>query len=445
MSMNGIARRCAGTLILAFVLTPADARAQGGGMPGMEGMQHAMPGPLGISMDRMASGTTWIPDAVPVPSYSRMIGSWMVMAHGLATLQYDWQGGPRGDRQIGSLNWVMLMASRDLMGGKIQPRAMLSLDPATVGDRGYPLLLQTGESHHGGPIHDRQHPHDFWMELGVLYEREITPALGVSIYAAPSGEPALGPVAFMHRPSALDLPFAPLSHHWQDATHISFGVVTAGLFGRRWKLEGSAFNGQEPDEHRWGFDAVGLNSWSGRLTVNPTPSLSLTAGFGRLDTPEALHPDESMHRVTASILYGRAGEGYRWSSAAVWGLNRPIGGEGQATSAVLLETTLTEGRSTLLARAEYVEKSAEELVVPPSAGILPERVFGVGSFSVGYLRDLGSLGGLTAGIGAVGTMSLIDEVLEGFYGSRNPRGGMVFLRVRPTGASGMDMTGMEQH
>ena len=34
---------------------------------------------------------------------------------------------------------------------------------------------------------------------------------------------------FMHRPSAADDPFAPLGHHWQDATHEAFGVVTTGL------------------------------------------------------------------------------------------------------------------------------------------------------------------------------------------------------------------------
>jgi hypothetical protein len=239
----------------------------------------------------------------------------------------------------------------------------------------------------------------------------------------------------MHRPSAIENPFAPLSHHWQDATHITFGVVTAGVFGRRWKLEGSLFNAREPDEHRWGFDEIELNSYSGRLTVNPTASLSLTAGFGRLDEPEELHPGESLHRFTASVLYGRSGGRYQWSSAAAGGMNRPIGGDAQATGAVLVETSLTEGPNTLLARAEYVERTAEELALPPSAGILAERVFGIGALSLGYVRDLGSALSITGGIGAVGTMSLVDATLEPFYGSRNPRGGMIFFRVRPTGSA----------
>jgi hypothetical protein len=442
MSPYTLARRAVGALLLSFCLATG-AAAQ------MDGILHVTAGPLGLSMERMASGTTWIPDAVPIPTANWMLGSWHVMAHGVATFQYDWQGGPRGDSQIGSLNWLMAMASRDLFGGRIQPRVMLSLDPLTVGGSGYPLLLQSGEVYEGSPIHDRQHPHDFWMELGMLYERELTSNLGVLVYGAPVGEPALASVAFMHRPSALENPFAPLSHHWQDATHISHGVVTAGFFGRRWKLEGSAFNAHEPDEDRWDIDEIELNSYSGRLTLSPTPSLSLTAGFGRLDTPESLHPDHSVNRVVASVLYSRASEaGSRWTNAVVFGMNRPVAEHGeeeeeeeeaQPTSAVLFETSLSRRATTILGRVEYVEKSAEELVIPPTAGVLPERVFGLGSVSLGFLRDLGTIKGLTLGVGAVGTVSFVHEALEAFYGSRNPRGGMVFLRVRPKGTPIMVM------
>src|SRR5262249_53931942 len=156
-------------------------------------------------------------------------------------------------------------------------RTMLSLDAAGVGSGGYPLLLQSGETYHGEPIHDRQHPHDFWMELSALYLKPISKSAGVELYLAPSGEPALGPVAFMHRPSAMDNPVAPIGHHWQDATHISFGVATVGLFTHNIKLEGSLFNGREPDDNRWDFDMGSLNSWSTRLTWNPTSHWSFTA------------------------------------------------------------------------------------------------------------------------------------------------------------------------
>jgi len=240
-----------------------------GAMKMPDGMTMVVADPLGVSMSRMGSGTTWIADAVPVPSAHAVAGRWDLTGHGYLFALGNKQGGDRGASQLGSLSWAMLMASHDLAGGRFQARTMLSLDAAGVTRRGYPLLLQSGESLDGEPLHDRQHPHDFWMELGAQYERPISRTLGVTIYAAPSGEPALGPVAFMHRPSAIDNPMAPIGHHWQDATHISFGVVTAGLFTHEWKLEASAFNGREPDDHRWDFDPIRLGSYSGRLTYNP--------------------------------------------------------------------------------------------------------------------------------------------------------------------------------
>src|SRR2546428_957109 len=100
--------------------------------------EDMMIGPLGISMERMGSGTTWIPDAVTLPSRRRMLGDWMLMAHGFVFGQYDHQRAERGNEQWGSLNWAMLMATRDFAGGRFQARTMLSLDPLTVTKRGYP-------------------------------------------------------------------------------------------------------------------------------------------------------------------------------------------------------------------------------------------------------------------------------------------------------------------
>jgi hypothetical protein len=387
-----------------------------------------MVGPLGISMDRMGSGTTWIPDAVQLPSKHRMVGSWELMLHGFAFLQNDWQDGPRGDSQVGSLNWAMLMATRELAGGRLQARTMLSLDPWTVTPRGYPLLLQTGETYKGAGLRDRQHPHDFWMELAALYEREVSANLGVSMYAAASGEPALGPVAFMHRPSAMDDPMAPLSHHWHDATHISYGVVTGGIFGRKWKLEGSIFNGREPDEHRWNFDPIRLDSYSGRVTVNPNANWSFTLGAGFLDSPEILHQDESVRRVTASALHGRAlASGGQWATSAVWGANFAEGHDERSHAFLLESEAILDGRNTLIGRAEYVQKSASELGITSSTGQL-----GVGTLSLGYIRELVGLGSTTTGIGFRGTVNFLPASAGSFYGSRTPVGAVLFLRLRPT-------------
>ena len=412
----------------------------------MSGMSDMAASPFGIPMDRMGSGTTWIPDAVPVPSTRFMLGKWDFMLHGYAFAQYNKQGGARGDEQLGSLNWGMLMASHTLAGGRVQARTMLSLDAAGVTDRGYPLLLQSGETYRGKHIVDRQHPHDFFMELGVLYERALTGPVGFSLYAAASGEPALGPVAFMHRPSAIELPIAPLSHHWQDATHISFGVLTAGLFTRQWKLEGSVFNGREPDEERWNFDEMNFDSYSGRLTYNPTVQWSFSAGHGFLKSPEAMHPDESMHRTTAAALHSiKFGDNAEVASSLVWGANSGHGGPG-ITHSILAESRFSwNSRNTVFGRAERVQKSGSELQVESDHDGTSDRLFDVSSISAGYLRDFIVFGGVTVGIGGMGTLNVLPAALENAYGSRTPKGGLVFLRLRPTGNMGgmHDMEGMK--
>jgi hypothetical protein len=388
---------------------------------------HEMSGPLGISMDRMGSGTTWIPDEVTLPSRHFTAGDWRLMLHGFLFGQYNRQNGPRGDDQIGSLNWAMLMADHSLAGGRIQLRTMLSLDPATVGRCGYPLLLQSGETCHGAPLVDRQHPHDFWMEVGALYERELSSKVGLSLYVAPAGEPALSPVAFMHRPSAMDDPTAPLGHHWIDATHISFGVATAGLFTRRLKLEGSVFNGREPDEQRWNFDSIRLDSYSGRLTFNPSASWSFTAGYGFLHEPERDHAGD-VRRFTASALHGQGlGADGQWSTALIYGRNAHVGE--RASSAALAEAeAILDAHNTVLLRAELVQKNGEELSVP---GVDPERLLNVGMLGLGYIREIARpYSGATLGLGVRGNVGFVPSALESAYGSRNPLGVMVFVRLR---------------
>jgi hypothetical protein len=396
-----------------------------------EPMTMMMIDPLGVSMERMGSGTTWIPDAVPLPARHVLAGSWLLMLHGFGFVQDDKQSGPRGDDQFGSLNWAMLMASRDLLGGRFQARTMLSLDPATVTNRGYPLLLQSGETYRGQPLVDRQHPHDFWMELAVMYERALSRTLGVTVYAAPSGEPALGPVAFMHRPSAMDNPVAPLGHHWQDATHISFGVLTAGVFGQHWKLEGSAFNGRQPNEERWGFDRLRLDSYSGRFTLHMDSSWVFSAGYGFLKSPEALSPSESVHRATVSVLHGRRlGLDGQIATSMIWGANRH---SGRTTHAALAESeAVLDRKNTIFGRLEVVQKTAQDLVLPAGpGGFASDSTFIVAAMSVGYIREVLRMSQATLGVGFQATLNLVPSALDPIYGSRTPVGGMLFLRIRP--------------
>ncbi|MEP6687091.1 MAG: hypothetical protein ABJC36_02005 [Gemmatimonadales bacterium] len=411
-------------------------------MPGMDGMP--MPTrPLGMPMTRMGSGTAWLPDASPMRAYHWRPGAWMLMAHGDVSLYYDHQGTDRGDDQVGSTNWAMLMAMRPLGAGMLHLHGMLSAEPFTVGARGYPLLLQTGESYRGVPLRDRQHPHDLFMELSARYEVPVGRNLGLSIYAAPVGEPAIGPVAYMHRPSAQNDPFAPLGHHWEDATHITYGVVTAGVFSRTVQLEATLFQGREPDDDRYDFDFGALDSYGGRITVNPTPQWSLAASYGYLKSPEELQPDENQHRLGASVLYtGRLAGGGEWASALIWGANKHThAGEPSRglEHAVLLESNLQfDDRNSLFGRAEWVQKSAGELVV---TGADPETRFNVSGLVLGYVREVVRSGGASVGLGIRGSLDFVPAGLEPAYGTRTPAGLAVYLRLRPTVLSmdhGMD-------
>src|SRR2546421_8172883 len=410
-------------------------------------MQHPMEmqaGPLGIPETRMGSGTSWLPDASPMHAAHYMLGRWTLMLHGKGFFQYDCQGGWRGSNQLGIVNWAMAAASRSLGGGQLQVRAMLSAEPWTVGSRGYPLLVQSGESYQGVPLHDRQHPHDLFMELAALYERPVARNVGLSLYLAPVGEPAVGPVAFPHRPSAADDPLAPISHHWQDGTHITFGVVTAGGFTRTVKLEASWFNGREPDENRTNFDYTGrrLDSYSARLTVNPGPRWSLSTWYAYLKSPEVLHPDESLHRIGAAALTTQpVGTGGRtWKSALIYGANAKIG-TGRLSSSVLVESTLDlDGTNSLFGRVEYVRKSAEELVI---SSVPPTTYYNVGALALGYLRTVGTVAGLAAGVGVRGSVNFVPASLDAVYGSRTPAGGGVYVRLPPAGAPDWERTRLE--
>jgi hypothetical protein len=418
-------------LLIVCALAPVTARAQ------HEGHDMSRPiaaGPLGLSMDRMGSGTTWIPDAVILPSRHVQVSAWMLMLHGFAFGYYDQQNGPRGAKDEGLINWAMLMASRRAGSGYLQFRTMLSLDPLTVGGRGYPLLLQVGETFRRAPLRDRQHPHDLWKELAVLYEHDVGANVAISLYAAPSGEPALGPVAFMHRPSSMDNPMAPLGHHWQDATHISYGVLTGGVFTRVWKLESSYFNGREPDEARWFIDPIRFDSYSGRLTVNPNRHLTMTLGYGYINGHERLFPDEPMQRIVGSLMYGAKRPSGQTATTFVWGSNRHH--DAWSHSALVENETILDRHNTLFGRLEISQRTDEELAAGgPHDGHTGEpvahRTFNTGSISAGYIRELFRVAGLTTGLGALWTVNMIPSALQADYGSA-PTAFVIYVRVRPT-------------
>jgi hypothetical protein len=392
-------------------------------MPGMSGMLH-MTYPLGLPITRMGSGTSWMPDAVAMRAHHLTIGDWVVMLHYQVFVDYDRQVSDRaidGVAQVNSINWFMGMATHTLGPGRLTMRAMLSAEPLTVGKAGYPELLETGESYRGQPLHDRQHPHNLFMELAALYDVPVSHDVAAEIYAAPVGEPALGPPSYPHRPSAAGDPFAVLGHHWQDATHISFGVATLGLYTSMVKLEGSIFNGRESDETRTNIQLGTLDSYSGRVTVNPAAEWSASASYGYLKSPEVLTPTLSQHRMEASVLFDNG----KLSSALVYGANLDSNDPRLSNSVDLESTYQMDDRNSVFGRVEYVQKSATDLVIPGDGRYDIEAV------SAGYTREIAHPAHIGIGLGGVVTVDIIPESLDPTYGTRTPLGFAVFVRFRP--------------
>ena len=380
-------------------------------------------------MSRESSGSSWVPDSTPMYGRMFMFGDDMLMLHGAIFPRYTNANTRRGDDRIDAPNWFMAMYSHPFgENTQIGFRGMMSLDPLTEGGRGYPLLFQSGETWNGNALHDRQHPHDLFDEISISVSQKFGPDFSAYLYAGYPGEPALGPPAFMHRLSAMDNPDAPLSHHWQDSTHVTFGVVTAGLVWRDFKIEGSTFKGREPDEERYDFDEPKLDSYSGRLSWNPTRDLAFQVSHGYMHSPEELEPEANRHRTTASLIYNRAlGSDSNWSNSLVWGQNRES--DHGKTQSVLFETNYQRGRDTFYARFEHVEKPGHELVLDE---VDHERVFPIDAYTLGYVRDLSHGNGVDVGLGGQFTIHDVPADLDRYYGDDVPFAFQVFLRVRPS-------------
>jgi hypothetical protein len=292
--------------------TAQDSSMSGMRMPMEDQETSQLPSP------HAGSGTGWEPASVPEHEWMLMHGGWELMAHGVVFADYNQQGGPRGEGKAESVNWGMLMEQHRLGGGTILFRQMFSAESLTSPHPGFPELFQTGETYHGEPLVDHQHPHNVFAELSALYMLQLSKKVSWELYGGPAAEPALGPVTYIHRASAAELPLAPLSHHLQDSTHTSFGVVTTGFVIDRVKLEASAFNGREPNEERWSIQPAALDSYSGRVSVAPTRDWTAQYSVGRLEHPEALEPG-SQWRQTASVEYNHRLAAGSWATSLVWG------------------------------------------------------------------------------------------------------------------------------
>lgn len=384
----------------------------------MHGMYGTYP------MDEDATGTSWMPASTRMPGIHRMPDGWLLMIHGFLMAIYDDQGGPRGGNKFFSENMFMFTAQKDFGSSTFALRNMISIEPATIGCNGYPLLLQTGETCNGAaPLIDRQHPHDFLMELAAVYTYRFSPEHSLFAYFGYPGEPALGPPAYIHRFSAFFNPEAPITHHWLDSTHIVFGVATIGYVHDWLKIDASIFTGREPDQHRWNFDSPRFDSYSARFSINPTKNIAAQVSYGWIKSPEQLEPNVNIQRITASLSYNKAWESGNWQITAAWGLNS--NSPGPNLNACLLESAVElTHRHVLFGRAEYVAKDG--LFLPPNPNA--EKVFNVGKLDLGYIFEFPFIPYTLWGLGVVGSASFVPKSIKNEYGGM-PLSYMAFLRI----------------
>jgi hypothetical protein len=377
---------------------------------------------------RTAAGQT--PLAAQPPAHEHMdmeAEGWQFMQDGVVFGMFNHQGGARGGTQFTAPNWWMGMVSRPIGASRLTVNGMFSLDPATAGKRGYREIFQVGEALGGRPLIDRQHPHDFFMQLAAIWRTPLTSETGLTIAGGPAGEPALGPVAFMHRASASEYPFATLSHHTFDSTHIAYGVVTAAVDRGPWVIEGSVFNGREPDENRWDFDFGALDSIAGRIWYRPTDRWELQASTGHLVHPEELEPGD-VQRTTASASWFRRDDADFRAVTVGYGVNATDHGDRQA---VFAEGTRRVRRTSLFGRVEVLQVETTVLVNDeiPVDRAAAARASTLGAFTVGAVRDLTRWHGVDAGVGASVTSYAVPRSLQPTHGA-HPVSFQLFLRVR---------------
>jgi hypothetical protein len=379
----------------------------------------------GMSLMQVASGTSMNPTAAEMPMLMTHTGGWSWMFMGQAFVVDTQQAAPRGHDKFYSTNWFMAGVEHRIGKGSFMVQLMLSLEPATVTDRRYPELFQTGETAYGIPLVDAQHPHNLIMGLGFTYAHPLTGNGLWEIYYAPVGDPALGPVAFPHRASAAELPQAPLAHHWEDSTHIAYNVATGALTYKLFRLEISGFHGAEPGENRWIVTYGAMDSWSGRASIFPTKHWMAQFSAGRLTRPEAAEQGDVV-RTTASLHYTKGLRGGDWSSSLIWGRNHETETRRNG-DAYTLESLLPLSRKNILTgRAELVDKNELFNMLPALNG----DSFRIGAYTLGYTREIGSAFRLLkTALGANATTYSLPGEIKPYYGNR-PWGVDVYLRIR---------------
>jgi len=149
----------------------------------------------------------------------------------------------------------------------------------------------------------------------------------------------------------------PLTHHDLDSTHISEGVVRAGVETGPMTFEASVFRGEEPDQddNRYNIEKPMLDSWAARVSWHQGPWQAQFSG-GRLRNPEWFEPYENT-KITASIEYNGAIASRPLAVTLAWGHHAEDNGFNDHADGYLLEWDLRgTDRLSIYGRTEHSTK-----------------------------------------------------------------------------------------
>jgi hypothetical protein len=381
---------------------------------------------FGLPRGRFGTGTSWLPDESPLLAAVPHFGKWGLMLNGNIYTGYDYYSSDRGGKRFFGRNTLVGAFFRTFEHSEWLFRAALSLEPLTIGKRGYPQVLQSGQTAEGDRVHDRMYALDFFRELAATYSWEVSKEWGAMFYTALAGEPAIGPVTFTQRVSASPDPLAPLGFVAQESSHASFGVLTVGAFTRDLKLEASWFNGALPGNHRYTLAIRRPDSYAARVSWNPFTWLSTQVSYAYLGNPSRRDPGRSDHRLTASATYTR------WHAndsgvAATLSFAEHLNNRNDVNTSLMAEGYWNiDGHNALFGRWDLLQKSGPELVLPDRT----TELFAIGALGAGYIYYFGPFITLTPGLGVRGSINLMERDLAKYYGGQAAYGFMVYAQLR---------------
>jgi hypothetical protein len=297
--------------------------------------------------------------------------------------------------------------------------------------------LQIGEERADGqPYLDAQHPHSSPV-MGLTLSDTIRLGSGakdsLKLFIGPRSEATDGPIPFMHRPTGMMNPDAPLGHHiGQDVSHITSTVIGASLKLGDTRIEASTFHGAEPEPTKVDLPIGVPDSGAIRLIEQFSQTFMAMGSFAYVNDPETHDPDIPFVLRFGASGYNRVRLSESWSfynSLIYGGITRYD--HASLLNSVTEEFWFSGGAPNIWGRIEAVQRTPDELQISGASDRNAGRW--VGALSLGYTHNFLNVAGLQVGAGGSVTKNILPDEYQASYGG-NPWSGRIFVQV-----SGMGM------